>query len=101
MPAYRLMFNTSNPRIDNMADALIEADYVLGSVVSAFEDNLLSHNHLTSAHGVTQYMLRFAAADDAHATRMAEQAVSDAAHTAPVDAISLARRSRSYVPVAV
>lgn len=100
MTAYRLTFNISVPTAVTMADSLIEADYALGEAVSGLSSegcDLLSHDFLTSRHGVTQFILRFTADDDAKAYSAAEAALRSV--KAPTDSITLARRSRSYVPL--
>lgn len=99
MPGYRLMFNISNPNVTMLADALVDADYALGEAVSALEGGLIDHNFLTRAHGVTQFIIRFNAEDDETANRLANAAVRGAQRIAPVDNISLHRRSSRYVAV--
>lgn len=98
MPGYRLTFGTMDMRVNDMADALISADGTLGEVSGplAAHGTILSLDYLAAVSS-NQFIVRFEAGDDALAVAMANAAID--AISVPVDGISIARRSRSYVPV--
>lgn len=101
MTGYRLIFNISDPRIDSMAAGIVAAPIILADALTGLGEGVevLSQNYLTSHSGVVQFIVRFAAADDATASAAAEGAIAGVRHL-PVDSISLARRARRYVNVA-